>query len=667
MPLKFDAFPKSEPGDNGLNNASMLTFEGEDLNAFVKEMTQNSIDALQDGQTKLKIRIRLEEIETSAIPEYESLNKILDQMIEYWREQKQVQFMKRFREAKNKLKNYEGKTFVLVFEDFHTKGLTGGITNGSFKSLLLDEGVQGDKPVNGALGGFGIGKNAMFNLSPLQTVFYTSYNREGYKFMGVTKLAEYKDDNGTRKSNRIYYGSWDTQNPNAYNLNLINDVSEIPEIFKRTEFGLSSFAIGVKDLEGWEILVKKALVKNYWYRFLNDGIEAEIIKDGEVMFLNQTNFTKELKNLFTGDDEDKSVMAFIKAYSEPQETDGKYYKNIDIANFGEIKIHLREQDSDELEYPDKVLYIRDGMMIMQEPKYAGGGLPKKIAGVIFCESIEGNKILSKMEPPAHDSFKPSLLPKQTENLTEKVGQDILQQIRSAKREAINKLKEKYTTSSKSAEVVDDILSGFSDSVSTGNGSGNNKVSEVEEFYRRKTQKQINPNNSGNNDVIAVINQPDAGGDSGGKEGGSGGGRPGEGQREGKSGQGPGTGTGSGGSGQSGGDKGRRKTLKRKDADISATIFFKERSGENNIYFLIVRTGKDLKGTHLSFSQFGDEGGSSPTSELIKVCDEADRLYQHSLDRNIFTINDLDLNAGIPNILQLEFKETVKSAFKFINR
>ena len=86
-------------------------------------------------------------------------------------------------------KNKKSYALSFIFEDFNTKGLSGDCRKGSFKRLLIDEGVS-EKEHKNSLGGFGIGKNAFFAFTGLQTVFYSSLNSEGRKFMGVTKLAE---------------------------------------------------------------------------------------------------------------------------------------------------------------------------------------------------------------------------------------------------------------------------------------------------------------------------------------------------------------------------------------------------------------------------------------------------------------------------------------------
>jgi hypothetical protein len=539
---------------------------------------------------------------------------------------------------------------------------------------LLDEGVQGDKPVDGSLGGFGIGKNAIFALTPMQTVFYTSFNSEGIKFMGVSKLAEYLDESNIKRSNRIYYGNWLSENPNTPNdLKYISEYSEIPTPFRRNEFGLSTFAIGINSSNKWTTPVILSLITNYWYRFLNDGIEVEIIDfDGSKKIINKENLDIESINMFkelTPQDEalDKSILAYIKAFKEPQ-VDGIYSKIINIHEFGEIKIHLIEQQEDDsIEFPNKVVYIRDGMMI-KEDSLGVGNLQKKIAGVIFCESVKGNKILSQMEPPAHDTFSPERLNRLGGELKESDGRNILKEINKAKKEAIKKLQEKYTISSRSSALVDEIFSGFTDSTALGTSDGISSISKKEEFYKRKKQKDDSIEKRTPEDLFIIsegkINNTSELGDNGG----SGGGKPGPGTREGNGGVGPKQGIGNGGIGNLGGDNEKKKSMKRKDAEISVTFFFDRREDNRNIYFLVVRTSKDLENTHLSFSQIGDDGGNSrPTSKIHEITDLMGNKYDFTLNKNEYTIHNINLKSNEQNIFNCSLIETHKSAFKFLNK
>ena len=83
--------------------------------------------------------------------------------------------------------------------------------------------------------------------------------------------------------------------------------------------------------------------------------------------------------------------------------------------------------------------------------------------------------------------------------------------------------------------------------------------------------------------------------------------------------------------------------------------------------MVVRTDKDLYNTHVSFSQFGDDGKSAPTSQLENIYDSSGLSYNFELVNSIYTVRDVDLLAGTQNVFYFSFKEIKKSAFKFIDK
>jgi hypothetical protein len=616
----FNSFKKADPNDNGLNNAAILTFSKDVLDALVKELTQNSIDALAIRGSKLKIRIRMESIFKKEIPNIEQIDSILDKMIVYWHRQKD--FVNFFNDAKQILQADSLHTFI--FEDFNTKGLLGDCNSGTFKSLLLDEGVS-DKDHKNSLGGFGIGKNAFFAFTGLQTVFYSSYNQEGCKFMGVTKLAEYKDENDFKRNNRIYYGQWEKALPDqTSDLGCIYDEDLIPEFFKRNENGLSSFAIGVHNSDQWQTHTKQALIRNYWFLFENDLLEAEI--DGET--INNSNYFNEAEKIFI---EDMSILSYIKTFKDPQVNVKENIVHID-----NINILLREASPGE-NYPNRIVIIRDGMMI-KEVFPGVSGLPNNISGIIYCDNPNGNEILGKMEPPAHNDFVPYLLPKKS-NLTENDGALIIRQIDNAKKKCVRLIKDQYNEPSSSVALIDELMSGFSDSISKGIGKGNAVISKDETFEIVKKEKEFELKFN-SSEKTAVIRGNGQGKDEGGGGGGSSRG-------------------GSGGSSK----KGKRK--KRNQALIKTSIFFSKSVGKTNQYKMIVYSDKDIDNANISFSQYGDSGASSMSSVLLSVKDTAGSYHFRS-DGSVYVIEGIMLKNNIRNVFDLEFEETEQSAFKFNN-
>ena len=234
----FNSSVKNERGDNGASNAAILTFNKDVIDSLIKELTQNSIDAKINKNGILKLRVRVLDIQKDKIPNFYQFEKILDSIVKYWKD-KDKSSHNVFSNSLNYLQNNTHiKTFV--FEDYGTKGLTGDFEQGSFKSLVFDEGTSSDKG-RGSLGGHGIGKNAVFGFSILRSLIYSSINqKKEYKFMGISKLGEYHDSNNKKRSHRIYYGNWKSNTPvNAEDLTHVEKNDSIPSVFQREGSGLS--------------------------------------------------------------------------------------------------------------------------------------------------------------------------------------------------------------------------------------------------------------------------------------------------------------------------------------------------------------------------------------------------------------------------------------------
>jgi hypothetical protein len=629
---KFDAYRKDDPGDNGLNNASILTFSKDVVDALIKELTQNSIDAKEDGQEKVCVKINMFELGTEEIQELDSLRLILEEMSSYWAVKNQTDFVKFFNNGRDLIQG--GKMNVFAFEDFNTKGLEGDRTKGSFKNLIYDEGVSDNKPDN-ALGGFGIGKNSFFALTALQTVIYSSFHENrGHMFMGVTKLAEYVDENDVRKNNRVYYGDWE-----GGEVVHVTEPDLIPDLFRRSENGLSSFALGVQSEPEWKKLVIKALIKNYWFLFEEDKILAEV---GEIL-LNKENYSEYASDVFEGED---SILAFIHTFNDPQ-----YTFEYDVHAIGGIKILLCEQPEDSsFDYPDSIVFIRDGMMI-KEYTLGVRNLPNRVAGIIYCDNSEGNKILSKMEPPAHDNFESFYLPKKHPTLTEEDGKKIIKQIESYRRKAVLSLKETYNMPTKQVGFVDELLSGLSVSTGDGGSTGNNSKSVEESFSVAKQEGDIELElSSSTSNVISTLEESEETEEVvGGK------------QREGKGGGGSRDDTVKGN-----GDKGKgsKKRSRNNETISKAKFYFSHEDSGHNHYVLIVYSEKDLKNVSLKFTQHGDSPTKAVSTKLIRATNGIEN-FKVIKQESYFELTGLNLKANIRNKFDVVFEEDYKSAFKVL--
>jgi hypothetical protein len=622
----FNAYPKDDPGDNGLNNASILTFSKDVIDALIKELAQNSIDAKNKTAPKVKLRVNIFEIDKTTIDGFMGLEEILNNMTDYWSAKKQTDFVKFFQSASDLTQR--DKLNVFAFEDFNTYGLEGDDSYGSFKNLIFDEGVSDNKPDN-ALGGFGIGKNSFFALTNLQTVFYSSKNEtEGYKFFGVSKLAEYIDSNGQRRNSRIYYGDWTSGKAKA-----VIDPNLIPTTFRRGENGLSSFALGVDHNPDWKNLVIKAFIKNYWFLFEKDEIEAEI---GDVV-LNKDNYWSHANDVFEADD---AILAFIETYKKPQ-----FDEEYDVHEIGKIRILLSEEPAgSSITYPDKIVFFRNGMMIKEYDLGKVRNLPNNIAGIIYCENSEGNKILSMMEPPAHDDFQSFYLPKKHPTLTEEDGRKIIRQIENAKTESVKKIKLMYSQPTKQVAFVDELLSGLSLSNGVGNSVGKNTSTKEETFYlgKKEGEKTITVSSNSPNIVFSDSEDPTD--------------KPGPAVTDNpffkpKDNKPP---------------KEKRKIRPKKPNSIDrAKVYFSHEDSGFNYYNLIIQTASNIDHASIKLTQHGDSPSKALTTDLIQVSNGSS-TFKFLNNGSHYEIFGLALKSGLSNVFQLKFKENFKSAFKILN-
>jgi hypothetical protein len=650
MKLKFDAFPKVDINNTGLNDSAILTFTKDVVDSIVRELTQNSLDAKVDPNGKLNISISEKTILTSAIPNIDSLREILDHMIAYWSDRKQPDFVNFFENSKKILN--KNTISLFAFEDYNTKGLSELGAKNTLNSLVFDEGVS-VKEIRSSLGGFGIGKNAFFTISRLKTVFYTSYNdREGFRFVGVSKLSEYQDAFGEKRSPRLYYAKWNDKVRNPSDLNLVKSEAEIPSVFQRKGQGLSSFALGVNFEDDWSSHAKKSLIKNYWCLFEANKIEASVEGDK----IDQEEYLANVSNYF--EDGDNATLAYINAYREP---DHIAVRSIHKIGDVELRIKLGDEHS---KFPNKFLSLRDGMSI-KEDRIKMSGLPGSVAGLVIYKTVKGNEIMSHMEPPAHNDFHSELLDKKSD-LKKSDGDRILKELKRFRKDVIAELKKQYTQEITIVNVVDELFPGIGN---IGGGIGSGRVDSTDDETFNIGLKEFTRNYSLEGGKVKTINilsgeveeeenvedLGDGGGPDGSNEGKDGTGK----------GDGSGTGDGIGGVGKSTKGSGSPKN-KRNSIAMRGSFYLSKSSGGFNVYKLVVYTNMDVSDGKLFFTQHGDSNSSSGMTSTLKSAEAGGVSLDFSLKGKGYQIEGVTLKKDDKNVFELKFEEVSPSAFKFIS-
>ena len=163
---------------------------------------------------------------------------------------------------------------ILRIADFNTKGLIGPATAGTpFHSLVKSSGVS-KKDSEASGGSFGIGKNAVYSLSDLQTVFYSTVYRNTedgaltFLAQGKSVLVSHTDREGTSRRATGYWGE--------PNFQPINDPSRAPKWLRRDEVGTTVFAIGFREAGGWKERMAASLIQNFFSAIHREDMELYV-------------------------------------------------------------------------------------------------------------------------------------------------------------------------------------------------------------------------------------------------------------------------------------------------------------------------------------------------------------------------------------------------------
>jgi hypothetical protein len=646
--LNFFAYPNNNPNaDVGPRSASVLTFAGDVRDSFVKELTQNSLDARIERDGKLKVSIRSLELTKNQIPNFKVFEEYLFKMSEYWN-LKSNQYTNFFLNAIKTVS--DSKINVLVFEDFFTIGLSGTNNGNTFKSCVHDENVS-TKNHSDSLGGHGIGKNSVFGYSTLQTVFYSSLNdRSDYMFQGVSKLGTF-EINGEKKSEKIYFGLVDNES------NRVEEIiknEDVPSVFRRDKSGLSQFVIGAQLSDNWEVNVKKAFVSNYWLLFEQGKLEVEV----ESFIINKENYYSLALELFASDQSKENPLFYIRAYKSGL----KYSRKID--HIGEVHLHVYETEE---VFPNKFMFLRSGMKVKLENRNIN--TPLNLSGLIYCDNATGNQILGSMEPPAHDNFFANLIENKTfamgKRLSVKDGEKILDSINQFKKDVLNEIKEKYSYSISEVDFIDEIFNSNLDS-NISNASG--KFGNKEEAFNRKPKvvdfscefssimksKVINNLIDESNSSYSNGSKSDV--------------------------DGPEFGYGIGGSGVTGGDgkisnkgggggQNNQKSDNEKSKQKISTRMYHSSSFENgNFYTLIIRSSNDISNLTINLTQKGDSSSrTTMSSKLVEVSNGVDYESVTDTKGNLvgFKLRKIDIKGDEVMILKLKIQEKFRSSFNII--
>ncbi len=240
---------------------------------LTRETIQNSLDAYNpESGNILTIKFDLLDIPSSEFPDKDTIVKFLNGTKDICTQPLCITFCNKAMEILNR-----DHIRVLKISDYNTKGVQRSKDlnhpKSQWKALVYDEGGS-QKDSETAAGSFGLGKNAPFALSELNTVFYVTKSIDNdYAMEGVARLFTSQID-GDRKERKLYYAKnlGDNSEP-IYK----EDKDGLSSIFNRNELGTDVLIFGV-DYD--QMAIKKemiqAVIENFFVRIVEKNLQVNV-------------------------------------------------------------------------------------------------------------------------------------------------------------------------------------------------------------------------------------------------------------------------------------------------------------------------------------------------------------------------------------------------------
>ncbi|MCY4578424.1 MAG: hypothetical protein OXD31_05190 [Chloroflexi bacterium] len=375
---------------------------------LVREVIQNSLDARYDGLSE-PVRVTFSEFSVKkALIGGSALERHVRGCRDRAEEKNWPDIAESYQRALDVLSQSEIR--CLKIEDSGTTGLKDNLWN----SLVTQEGAV-NKVGQIAGGAYGIGKNAVLNVSDLNTVFYSTrfIGRDGPKkrrirgridkLQGKATLMSHPDPSASDEMLQ-HIGFYTDEDGGP-----LTGARVIPRDFRLDDTGTGVFIMGFNPRsDDWTAEVAKAAADNYFYAIHHkqlvvsirplDGVPIEIVHDT-------------LDNQFT----DRNAPAYFY-YRAVREAKPRRTKQID--NLGELDTYLLFDEN----APRRTGYInRNGMLITDSREQAdnplaprGKGFWPNYAAMVMPGTDEGDMWVRQMENPSHTTISPDQLPDRTE-------------------------------------------------------------------------------------------------------------------------------------------------------------------------------------------------------------------------------------------------------------
>lgn len=383
-------FPHNGYGQvRGISDAGIETFTGTEIQSLAREICQNSLDAAVEG-SNATVRVDFEQyrIFSSEIPGYEQYASKIKKAYDHWSKKNSEKTIKVLTKALSSINKQE--TIVLRISDFNTTGLSHPYEDSDEGWNALSKLDGGATKTGDKAGAFGIGKNAPFTNSDYRLVFYRTLNEaQETAAQGMSRFISFPEDlndsMNTMTTGIGYYGNPQGNLP-------VDSISELEQLYKRSEIGTDVFVYGFNAGTEWDRDVINEVLENFLMA-IHKNLLSVTVADKKI---------------------DNSTLArYLGVYNAKIKNAYWYYQVLvrpetkvftrDFHGLGTLKLSVLVDSSEKLNR--KILITRSSGMKL----FALGNMSRIISfsGILEMEGKELNEFFREMETPAHDKWLPS--------------------------------------------------------------------------------------------------------------------------------------------------------------------------------------------------------------------------------------------------------------------
>ena len=402
-------FPHNAGGSaQGFSDGAIDTFSGKRLSSLVREVIQNSLDAVDTSTGQpVSVEFTLANVDKDYLSDLDELSVHFSKCAQMAKLQ-QITMAEDFHRAAVKTIKKNQTVPVLVISDSNTKGLSGPIddTYGPWFALTKGTGIT-QKSAAGSLGSFGHGSKAPFAMGLLRTVYYLTKttNPKGKvetRFQGKSILQSHKHPETSETTQGTgFFGEKEGLKP-LVNSHVPNWATELREEHS-DDFGTTIFIPHARfrdDLFPETIIT---VVANFFYAIYQKNLTVTVdgrrIDDSNI--IEQFEWCKSVIEHEQDEIDHEHILDCFKSIETIINSDHRGKEN--IPEFGEVDWFLRL--SDDINYKAVAISRESGMLITRKPSKLERFRNKKPFDMfVFVNAGPGSKALKRLENPAHDNF-----------------------------------------------------------------------------------------------------------------------------------------------------------------------------------------------------------------------------------------------------------------------